>query len=200
MKRIQAPYLSQAGRYPTGCESISAVMLLNYLGIPITAEEFIDTCLDRQDFQRRDGVLFGPDPRKYFCGSPYDPDGFGCYAPVMVRALEKAAGGAYRAIDETGTPMEVLLEKYIDRDLPVLFWACIEMRPPILGPSWKLLDTGETFTWISNEHCMLLVGYDEENYYFNDPYESRGVVGYPKAMTEDRHRAQYQMAVGMERR
>ena len=40
------------------------------------------------------------------------------------------------------------------------------MRDPIVGPQWKLLDTGETFTWISNEHCMLLVGYDEDSYYF----------------------------------
>ena len=32
MKLIKAPYISQEGKYPTGCESISAVMLLNYLG------------------------------------------------------------------------------------------------------------------------------------------------------------------------
>ena len=34
----------------------------------------------------------------------------------------------------------------------VIYWACINMRDPIVGPQWKLLDTGETFTWISNEH------------------------------------------------
>ena len=32
MKLIKAPYISQEGKYPTGCEIISAVMLLNYLG------------------------------------------------------------------------------------------------------------------------------------------------------------------------
>ena len=64
-----------------------------------------------------------------------------------------------------------LVEKYIDQGMPVIYWACINMRDPIVGPQWKLLDTGETFTWISNKHCMLLVGYDEDSYYFNDPYE-----------------------------
>lgn len=197
MKLIKAPYISQEGKYPTGCESISAVMLLNYLGFLLTADEFIRTCLDKKDFEMRDGICYGPDPRKFFCGSPYDPEGFGCYAPVMVKALKKAVNGTYEVKDETGTPVQTLLNNYIDRDLPVLFWACIEMRPPVTGPSWKLLDTGETFTWISNEHCMLLVGYDEENYYFNDPYDSHGLISYPKTLAEDRHKAQYEMAVGL---
>ena len=67
--------------------------------------------------------------------------------------------------------MEVLLEKYIDRGMPVIFWACIDMKKEIPGPEWKLLDSGETFTWISNEQCMLLTGYDEDNYYFADPMQ-----------------------------
>ena len=78
---IQAPYIDQSVRYPTGCESVSAVMLLQYLGIDITVDGFIETYLEKRDFEERDGVLFGPDPRKYFCGSPYDEDAFGCYAP-----------------------------------------------------------------------------------------------------------------------
>ena len=44
--------------------------------------------------------------------------------------------------------------------MPGILWACINMREPITGPQWKLKDSGEVFTWISNEHCMLLVGYD----------------------------------------
>ena len=60
------------------------------------------------------------------------------------------------------------------------------MRDPIVGPQWKLLDTGETFTWISNEHCMLLVGYDEDSYYFNDPYAGK-LVKYEKETVEQRY-------------
>lgn len=30
------------------------------------------------------------------------------------------------------------------------------MKKEIPGPEWKLLVQGETFMWISNEHCMLL--------------------------------------------
>ena len=48
---------------------------------------------------------------------------------------------------------------------------------------------------MSNEHCMLLVGADEGNYYFNDPYDGHGVIGYPKALVENRHQAQHMQAV-----
>ena len=92
--------------------------------------------------------------------------------------------------------IQKLLEKYIDQEMPVVFWACINMRKEITGPEWKLLDSGETFCWTSNEHCMLLVGYDEEKYYFNDPYNNNGVIGYERELVEKRHAAQHSMAIG----
>ncbi|MCI5584500.1 MAG: C39 family peptidase [Lachnospiraceae bacterium] len=200
MKVLKIPYINQSEKFPTGCESVSAVMLLQYLGYEITVEEFIEKYLETEAFEERRGELYGPNPHRVFCGSPYDEESFGCYAPVIKKALEKAIGEEYEIINETGTPVNKLLEEYIDRDMPVIFWACINMRKPIIGPVWKLKDTGENFTWISNEHCMLLVGYDEENYYFNDPFENNGCIAYAKKVVEDRHRAQYEMAVGVKNR
>lgn len=200
MKLIEAPYLDQSGRYPTGCESVAAVMLLRYLGCEISVDEFIRRYLPLADFERRGAELWGPDPREVFCGSPYAEDGMGCYAPVIRRALERAladAGLPLTAVDETGAPLDALLERYIDRDMPVVFWACIDMRPPVEGPSWRLLGSGARFTWISNEHCMLLVGYDERDCYFNDPHGNSGLVRYPRELTEQRHAAQLGMAVGV---
>lgn len=199
-KIIQAPYIDQSVKYPTGCESVSTAMLLQYLGYDISVDEFIADYLEMKDFEEREGQLFGADPNLYFCGSPYDKDSFGCYAPVICKALEKAIGKEYEIINETKTSMEELKQKYLDADMPVVFWACINMREPLVGPEWKLLDSGETFTWISNEHCMLLVGYDEEGYYFNDPHENRGLIRYEKELVEERHKAQYSMAVGVRKK
>ena len=86
MVRIKAPYLDQSKSFPTGCESVSAVMLLHFLGYDISVNEFIDRYLDLQEFEWGNGELYGPDPRNYFCGSPYDAESFGCYAPVIARA------------------------------------------------------------------------------------------------------------------
>lgn len=201
MKNIIAtPYINQTPKYPTGCESVSAVMLLQYLGYSITPEEFIDIYLEKKEFEKKEGILYGPDPNKYFCGSPYDENSFGCYAPVLKRAIEKVVKEDYLVIDETDTDLEELKREYLDQGIPVIFWACIKMREPIVGPSWVLFETEEEFTWISNEHCMLLVGYDNEGYYFQDPDENRGLMRYEKKLVENRHKAQYNMAIGMKRK
>lgn len=200
MHKIQVPYIDQSVKYPTGCESVSAVMLLRFLGYEMTVDDFIRSCLECRNMEMRDGVLYGPDPNECFCGSPYDEDSFGIYAKGLKKAMERAAGESYRFLDETGTSMQEIIHKYIDRDIPVIFWACINMRKEIQGPEWRLLDTGEKFCWTSNEHCMLLIGYDEEMYYFNDPYENNGVVGYPKKLVEKRHAAQHSMALGVQKK
>ena len=118
MRKIQVPYIDQSIKYPTGCESVSAVMLLKYLGYEITVDEFIQNCLECREMEIRDGVLYGPDPNKFFCGSPYDEESYGIYARGLQKALAKAAGDHYEFLDETGTSTETLLKKYIDQDMP----------------------------------------------------------------------------------
>lgn len=197
---IKAPYIDQSVKYPTGCESVSTVMLLQFLGYDISVDEFIENYLEMKPFEERNGETYGPDPRKYFCGSPYDEESFGCYAPIIKASLDKIIGENYEVVDETGTSTVELLRKYIDQGMPVIYWACINMREPIVGPKWKLFETEEEFTWISNEHCMLLVGYDSEGYYFNDPYENNGLIHYPKEVVEHRHQAEHMQAVGVRKR
>ena len=89
-KIIQVPYIDQSIKYPTGCESVSTVMLLQYLGYNSSVDDFISKYLEQKEFETVEGCLYGADPREYFCGSPYDKDSFGCYAPVICKALEKA--------------------------------------------------------------------------------------------------------------
>jgi uncharacterized protein YvpB len=199
-KILEVPYIDQSVRYPTGCESVSTVMMLQYLGYEMDVDDFIEQYLPCEPFEEREGVLYGPNPRVSFCGSPYDEESFGCYAPVIQKTLEQIVGADYEVVDETGTPTSQLLAQYIDQGMPVVYWACINMREPIVGPDWMLKDTKEKFTWISNEHCMLLVGYDEDGYYFNDPQENHGLIKYPKEVVEHRHAAQYEQAVALRRK
>lgn len=230
-KLINVPYIDQTKDWPTGCESVSAVMLLQYLGVDISVGRFVEQYLEKEPLFERDGKLYGPDPWKVFAGDPADEKSMGCYAPVIKKALEKAllenigtAAGRRAAgrgdgspetsekgrwqwkkdpaafpktVDLTGVSMETLLRDYIDRDIPVIFWASIDLKETYAGPEWILTDSGETFLWRSNEHCMLLVGYDEENYYFNDPWHDHGTIGYERKLVEKRHEEQYGMAVAV---
>ena len=131
-----------------------------------------------------------------FVGDPYRDDAMGCYAPVMERAGAEILGDGYEVKNETGSGIDALCKKYVDRDMPVLLWITINLRPFIEGPSWRLTGSGKLFTWRSNEHCLLFVGYDDEHFYFNDPWENRGVVAVEKALARKRHAEQYEMAVG----
>lgn len=197
-KLIQTPCLDQTEKWPTGCESVTAVMLLAALGCPVTVEDWVENAIVCRPFYEKDGTTFGPDPRRFFAGRPEQADGMGCYPPVLVKGLQHYLGDAYRISDATGAPMERLLQS-VDAGIPVPFWATIGLQPAIEGPSWAL-EEGGTFTWRSNEHCMLLVGYDADNYWFNDPLNAlNGPVAYPKALVEQRHAEQYGMAVLVER-
>ncbi|MBP3372760.1 MAG: C39 family peptidase [Clostridia bacterium] len=199
-KLIDVPYLDQSEDAPTGCEAVSTVMLLQYLGYDTNIQDFIDHDLPRGDFETIDGELYAPNPNDVFVGDPYGADAMGCYAPVLTSLLDQKIGDKYVVTNETGTGIDALCKKYIDQDMPVLLWITINLRPYIEGPSWKLIGSGETFTWRSNEHCLLLVGYDDEHFIFNDPWENRGVIACEKEICRIRHAEQYSMAVGIQKR
>ena len=58
------------------------------------------------------------------------------------------------------------------------------MKESKRGRTWHF-ENGEKFTWISGEHCLVLVGYNEDFYYFNDP-QSGSTVAHQKSIAEER--------------
>ena len=174
--------LSQYPDFPTGCESVTAVMALNHVGISIEVEEFISDHLPCDDyFYEEDGLLYGPDPYAVFIGDPRTPHSFGCMAPVIEQALLSCVGEE-RVTNTTGETLPTLCRNYIDNGIPVILWATMEMRPVSSGRVWFLPD-GRQFVWPSGEHCLLLVGYNENEYLFNDPRHGV-VVAYDKNSVE----------------
>lgn len=180
---VAIPPLSQYPTYPTGCESVTAVMALNAVGISIGVEEFITDHLPCDDgFYESDGLLYGPDPYAAFVGDPRTPHSFGCMAPVIESALLSCVGEEGRVVNTTGETLSALCSNYVDKGIPVILWATMEMRPIGSGRMWFLPD-GRQFTWPSGEHCLLLVGYNEREYLFNDPRHG-AVVAYDKNSVE----------------
>lgn len=185
-KLISVPYKSQAGEYPTGCEVVSTSMLLKYYGYDISVDEFIDDYLESSFLEKVNGKLYGPNPNEAFVGDPRSVYSYGCYAPVIVNSLNKILRKEHWVKNTTGSEFSELIENYIDKEIPVLVWTSLNLLPTESGAEWYLRESGEKFQWISNEHCMVLVGYDKDKYYFNDPYEGNGVVGYDKNLVEKR--------------
>lgn len=173
---LDVPYINQRAKYPTGCESVSAVMVMRYWGMNISPEYFINNLLDKGSVPVRDsnGTYFGDDPRKVFLGNPYSELGWGCYAPVIVNAINKYIDHDKFTVDAVyGLSPDTLCERYIDNGIPVLFWATADMEKAENGKTWFINGTSETFTWKRPMHCLVLVGYNDSGYFFNDPLQSK---------------------------
>ncbi len=195
IKRIlSVPYLSQSG-FPTGCESASAVMLLRQAGYSTSIADFVDKYLDKGSFYWKNGTQYGPDPSTKFVGDPRSSSGFGCYAPVITNALNKILTNGKTAKNITGTSFSSLLTQYIDKGIPVAVWASINMMQIDNGRQWVVPETGKLFTWKRHEHCLVLVGYDKDYYYMNDPYQSKGLVAYKRSVVEARYATMGSQAV-----
>ncbi|QNK42207.1 C39 family peptidase [Caproicibacter fermentans] len=185
-KIIQAPFISQLGKYPTGCESVTTVMALNYAGIDISVDEFIDTYLDMS------GIPF--DPNVTFGGNPRSSNSYGCYAPVIKKASDSALSGKnYTANVLSDISLEVLCSQYIDKDIPVIMWATMYMNPPYISSTWTF--NGKTIQWVAPEHCLLLVGYDDNNYIFNDPLQTQALKYYSKSSVEVAYEGLFSQAI-----
>ncbi len=193
------PYIYQGEKYPSGCESVSTVMLLQYMGFKITVEEFIDHYLPKGEFTfNKQGEMCAVDPYTAFLGNPYDEGALGCYPNVIKKAVdkyfkEKKKTENYRVVDLTGASLRYLTQNYIINNQPVVIWATMFMANPVVTEQWIVKGAdenspykdGDTFEWKANEHCMLLVGYDEEYYYLHDPLSDKETA-YDKTIFEDR--------------
>ena len=106
-KIVSAPYIDQTARWVNGCESISSVMLLQAVGIPIDPDVFIERDLPHAPYWEQEGRLYGPDPMFVYPGDPHDHTGYGCYAPCIVQALQSAlkhegAADRFEVLDVSG--------------------------------------------------------------------------------------------------
>lgn len=180
------PCLYQYPRFPTGCESISAVMALRFAGVEISEDEFVDRCLPKSNrFGYVNGRYRGPDPNRFFVGSPRNGGSFGCMAPVIHQAITNATGDESFSELLYNVPLPELCQKYVANNVPVLIWVTIAMVNTFPGVSWYL-DDGTYYQWPSNEHCVLLVGFDENGYYVLDPDKGEEIY-YRKELVERRY-------------
>lgn len=171
-KMLDINNIDQKDGYPTGCESVSAVMIMQYLGIDISVEDFIDNYLEMGKLKVKNKKLYGPSPYDKYVGNPKTKNGYGCFAKVIVKAANNALPKTFEAKDISGAKLKDIVTDYIENDIPVMMWATINMTTPGVGDTWLLNKTNEKYTWPAGEHCMVLVGYDNDNYYFNDPYNN----------------------------
>lgn len=189
------PHVYQKDTYPTGCESVAAVSMLQYYGSEMKVEEFIDNHLPKTAYPYYEGKkMYGDNPWDAFIGDPYSTSGYGCYSTAIVKGLQSAVSDSYSVHALYNMPLQSLYEGYVKQGHPVLIWATIEMQEIQKSYNWTLPD-GEQFTFVSPEHALLLIGADAQNYYFCDSMREDAVVSYSKAASEAAYAALHSQAV-----
>lgn len=186
---LKVEYISQYPELPTGCEATALTMALSYRGFPIAKEDIARNYMDKTDYPG--------DFIHYYVGDPFTETGLGIYAPGLSRTANnylKTQNTQYKAFDISGTSFDKLFD-YIRQGNPVIIWTTYHLERDPKESSAYTLDDGKTYTWKSNEHCMVLIGFDLEADTVTIANPAIGIVRYPQKLIEKRYNQFERMAV-----
>ena len=166
---LDVPLIYQYPNFPTGCESVSTVEMLQYNGYSITPDEFIDNYLDTISYEDSLKVETENIFDCYFLGNPRSSHGFLCNPPVLYSAVEEYFSElndvSKSPVDLTGTSFEFLLDELAVGN-PVVIWLTIGYKEPCER------DVNGS-TYYTPSHTVCLSGYNLEKgvVYINDPID-----------------------------
>lgn len=167
------PYINQfdLGLY-TGCEAVSATMLLRYYGYNVTSEQMVAATPSGAPKHEENGVWIGANPFEAFVGDPHkklNEGSWGVFAKPIVKAMNQFCGG--RAKEISGCSEEQIYQ-YLLAGKPVVIWCTAGGQDIEAGVTWRFPDGSGIFQELVHQHCAVLIGMDSKYVYLNDP--SRG--------------------------
>lgn len=165
---LDAPVFRQHPELPSGCEITSLSMLLHYAGINKTKMDLLpDMKRDHTPLRwGEDGsIVSWGNPNEGFVGDITGKSkAFGIYHGALLELLRIYMPNG---VDLTRSSFN-MLEEQIAAGIPVVAWTTIDFQVPSTWVTWDT-PTGPIETTFM-EHAVLLVGYDQENVYVNDPW------------------------------
>lgn len=173
------PFIQQLPELDRGCEVTSLAMILQYAGITVDKMKLANE-IKKVDFMN-DGVR--GNPNEGFVGNIYtfSESGYGVYHGPLFQLAKKYLPN--KAVDLTGKSIEELY-KSVKAGQPVVM---------ITNATFAPLDEDEFTTWETNngdvsitynEHCVVLIGYDQESVYIRDPLKDSLDVKVPREKFE----------------
>lgn len=181
----------------TGCESVAITMTAQVVGLKdFDTKTFISSYMSTEP---KTG-----DPYRGQLGG-FQDGGLGCFPPAIVSAVNKylpnlSNGSSYVAIDTTGKSLDELYNLYIKKNIPVAIWSTIKNDPSKRKESSNTYQhNGKSFKWISGEHCMTFLGYENDKVIVADPDEGK-VMEYDKNTFEQEFNTRGKMSVVIQKK
>ena len=152
--------------YPTGCESVSLYMLLNYYGVQVTVDDIYDLLpMGAQPYDDENGVRHGANPEREFVGDPRSEYSYGVFNEPIAKVAEHFKPDVKTERDVSIDQIKAIL----DTGNPVLAWyVSAPMRDIMYRWCW-LDENGETVYWPGGEHAVVICGYDDTSLTYRDP-------------------------------
>ena len=153
-KVLEMEAVLQEPEIPTGCEVTALTETLNYYGFNVDKLYLCDEILPK-DYN---GYYYMDEA---YVGDPHSDNGFGCFAPVIVRTANDyfdSIRSDWYAKDLTGCTMEDVFYQ-IDQGRPVIVWVTMSMLE--CYPEYKFTSgNGSDFVFNDLQHCIAIYGYD----------------------------------------
>ncbi|WP_281944244.1 C39 family peptidase [Paenibacillus tyrfis] len=164
---LEAPHIRQLPELPSGCEVTSLTMLLQYYGVNKSKMDLVPEM--KKDptpirYNKNGSIAYWGNPNTGFVGEVTGAaKGFGIYHSALFELLKAYVPTAQ---DLTKEPFSKLEDQLI-QGVPSVVWTTINYQVPA---NWVVWDTpiGPIETTFM-EHAVLLVGFDEQYVYVNDP-------------------------------
>ena len=156
----------QYNDYPTGCESVSLYMLLQFYHADVTVDQIYDLLpMGAQPYDHTDGKRYGANPEREFVGDPRKDISYGVFNGPMAKVAEQIRPGVKTKTGATIPEIKAIL----DTGNPVMAWyVSAPMRPIMYRWSW-LDERGEMVHWPGGEHAVVICGYDDHTLVYRDP-------------------------------
>jgi uncharacterized protein YvpB len=171
---LSAPIIRQNPELPRGCEITSLAMLLQFYGIDVTKMDLLPQMkMDPTPIEwNGDGsIRYWGDPNNGFVGDiTLKAKGFGIYHKALFPLLQSYIPTAE---DLTGEPFE-RIEERLAKGIPVMVWTTTKYQKPEHWVEWDSANGRIRVTF--SEHAVLMVGYDEQHVYLNDPLSGKQSV------------------------
>lgn len=164
---LKAPAIHQHPELPAGCEITSLAMMLGHAGFTKTKLELYEEMpKDPTPIQwdNNGNIKYWGNPNAGYVGDATPrAKGFAIFHEGLFPLLKSYIPSA---IDLTRQSFDKY-EEQLAKGIPVLVWTTIDFKVP---QKWVVWDSplGQVKTTFK-EHAVLLVGYDEEYVYVNDP-------------------------------
>lgn len=165
---LDVPLIRQNPELKYGCEVTSLAMVLKYAGIETDKLELAEELPKDKDPQQTSNsgdITRWGNPDHGFVGDITGKSaGFAVYAGPLEKLMKHYLQD--RTLNLTKKPFNDILAQ-IEKGKPVILWTTGDYKIPNRWETWK--HEGETIRSPLDLHAVVLVGYDQDHLFLNDP-------------------------------